>query len=69
MICPKCKHDGPVDISQGVLRYRNKYMKEVAVPRWGTTCNSCGHLFHTPEQEEMNRREIERMIKESEEPR
>jgi Zn ribbon nucleic-acid-binding protein len=69
MICPNCKRADKIQVAKGVLRYRNKFGKEVAVPRWGTQCEGCGHAFHTPEQEEMHRRERERMIKKSEEPR
>lgn len=69
MICPNCKRDAKIVKTQGLLRYRNIYGKEIAVPWWGEYCKECGHKFHTLEQEEMHSREKEKMLKESEEPK
>ena len=69
MICPNCKRQAKTVTTQGVLRYRNKYGKDIAVPWWGEMCLECEHKFHTLEQEEMHSRDAKRMLKESEEPK
>jgi hypothetical protein len=69
MICPNCNRDTKTVTTQGVLRYRNRYGKEIPVPWWGEWCKECGHKFHTLEQEEMHSREKEERMKKSEEPK
>lgn len=69
VICPNCKRDAKTETTTGVLKYRNRYWKEIPVPRFGERCLECGHLFHTLMQEENHIRERDRMIKESEEPK
>src|SRR5512141_944982 len=66
MICPNCKRDAKTETTTGVLKYRNRYWKEIPVPRFGERCLECGHLFNTMMQEENHIRERDRMIKESE---
>jgi hypothetical protein len=69
MDCPNCKRHTKTKTSKGVLRYRNKYGKEIPVPRWGEWCLECGHKFYTPEQEEMHKREAKRLIEKTEGPK
>lgn len=69
MICPNCHRNIETKTTQGVLRYRNMYGKEIAVPWLGNLCLECGHTFHTLEQEEMHSREKKEMLKKSEEPK
>ena len=69
MKCPNCRRDAKTEMTRGVIRFRNNYGREIAVPGYGERCLECGHLFHTPRQEVIHQREAERMLKESEEPK